>query len=364
MRSNTALLTKTSIRYRQVKYTDDGLQDAKDITEKEFAKVEQSGKGKLGDDIVWTRHFNSDNKYAYTEAQIVGSELQDLLKAKLAHDPRLHFSNDNTKNEITMLSPFEPLLHIWTQLEKLAETECDAEEWSSLKGQFEELREKSKMALEKDALSPLENVEDRLRKAKKDLTTLLEHIRKTQEVSSYFSGLNASKTSRAVQFEYLWTLFPPGELVYATPFMRQPQIFIVKDSVSYIRFEKENESESKKRIWTLDCWSYDWDGKKLKRVPVTFKFENFQGARKVNTLPCYPLKYRDDALDPENEVLKKQLIERGKKFVDFCIKKAGKQMFDYDGEAISHGSGFQRLKNVSATVRMGGFVGELVLTWK
>jgi hypothetical protein len=210
VRSNTALLTKTSIRYRQVKYTDDGLQDAKDITEKEFAKVEQSGKGKLGDDIIWTRHLNSDNKYAYTEAQIVGTELQDLLKAKLAHDPRLRFSNDNTKNVITMLSPFEPLLHIWSQLEKLAETECDAEEWSSLKGQFEELREKSKMALEKDALSPLENVEDRLRKAKKDLTTLLEHIRKTQEVSSYFSGLNASKTSRAVQFEYLWTLFHPA----------------------------------------------------------------------------------------------------------------------------------------------------------
>jgi hypothetical protein len=326
------------------------LEDARDITEKEFAKVEQSGKGKHGDDIVWTRHFNSDNKYNYTEAQIVGTELQDLLKAKLAHDPRLHFSNDNTKNDLTMLSPFEPLLHIWTQLEKLVESESDAEEWNELKRQFEDLREKSKADAGRDALSPLEKVEDRLRKAKKDLTTLLEHIRKTQEVSSYFSGLNASKTSRTVQFEYLWTLFPPGELVYATPFMRQPQIFIVKESISYIRFDKESNSESKKRIWYLDCWSYDWDGKTLKRVPVTFKFEDFQGARKVNTLPCYPLRYRDDASDPENEALSKQLIERGKRFIDFCVKKAGKQMFDYDGDAISHGSGFQRLKNVGVQV--------------
>ena len=349
-RSTTELLTKTSIRYRQVKYTDDGLEDTRDITEKEFAKVEQSGKDKHGDDIVWTRHFNSDNKYNYTEAKIVGTELQDLLKAKLAHDPRLHFSNDDSNNNIIMLSPFEPLLHIWDQLEKLVEAECDEDEWNKLKDQLEEHREKNKPVVEKEVLSPLEKVEDRLRKARKDLTTLLEHIRKTQEVSSYFGGLNASKTSRTVTFEYLWTLFPPGELVYATPFMRQPQIFIVKDSISYIRFEKENDNESKKRIWTLDCWSYDWDGKKFKRVPVTFKFENFQGARKVNTLPCYPLRYRDDASDPENETLSKQLIERGKRYVDFCVKKAGKQMFDYDGDAISHGSGFQRLKNVGTQV--------------
>lgn len=346
VRSNSELLTTTSIRYRQVKYTDDGLEDARDITEKEFAKVEQSGTGKPGDDIVWTRHFNSDNKYNYTEAQIVGTELQDLLKAKLAHDPRLHFSNDNSKNDLTMLSPFEPLLHIWPQLEKLVETDHDAAEWSELKVQFDDLREKSKAGVGKEDSSPLEKVEDRLRKAKKDLTTLLEHIRKTQDVSSYFVGLNTSKTSRTVQFEYLWTLFPPGELVYATPFMRQPQVFIVKESISYIRFEKENNGDNKKnRVWALDCWSYDWDGKKLKRVPVTFQFEDFQGARKVNTLPCYPLKYRDEASDPENEVLSRQLIERGKKFVDFSVNKAGKQMFDYDGDAINHGSGFQKLKN-------------------
>jgi len=37
---------------------------------------------------------------------------------------------------------------------------------------------------------------------------------------------------------------------------------------------------------------------------------DFKGARKINTLPCYPLKYH-----AEEATLRTQLIERGKKFV-------------------------------------------------
>ncbi|CAI6341094.1 unnamed protein product [Periconia digitata] len=350
-RSHTQLLESTSIRYRQVKYTDDGLEDARDISEKEFAKVEQSGKAKEGDDIVWTRHFTNENKYDHTEALIVGSELQNLLKAKLSHDPRLHFANDGDNNDLTILSPFEPILHIWTELGKLAGSEIDSEEWTGIRSRFEESAKtasKSRMSV----TVRLSTTDERLRKAKKDLTTLLDHIRATQEVSSYLnSGLEASQTSGTIQFEFLWTLFPPGELVYATPFMKQPQLFIVKESLSYIEYERgdnRGDREQGKRLaryWYLDCWSYDWDGKKYNRVPLTLKFDNFQGARKINTLPCYPLKYRDDRDDPDNVKLKEKLVSRGKLFVNYCERKRGKQMLDYEGEAISHGSGFQKLKD-------------------
>lgn len=145
----------------------------------------------------------------------MGAELQNLLKATLSYDPRLHFATDSgtSNNDLTILSPFEPILHLWTELEKLASTEIDAEEWTPIRAKFEE----SAKAPEKGSLSlsvRLSTTEERLRKAKKDLTTLLDHIRATQEVSSYLnSGLEASQTSGTIQFEYLWTLFPPGELV-------------------------------------------------------------------------------------------------------------------------------------------------------
>ncbi|PVH93368.1 P-loop containing nucleoside triphosphate hydrolase protein [Periconia macrospinosa] len=349
-RSHTQLLESTSIRYRQVKYTDDGLEDARDISEKEFAKVEQSGKAKEGDDIVWTRHFTNENKYDHTEALIVGTELQNLLKVKLSHDPRLHFPNEGENNDLTILSPFEPILHIWTDLEKLVGSELDSEEWADIRARFEESA-KATPNMKMTLSVRLSTTDERLRKAKKDLTTLLGHIRATQEVSSYLnSGLEASQTSGTIRFEYLWTLFPPGELVYATPFMKQPQIFIVKESLSYIEWERDNnrgdrdQNKRTQKFWYLDCWSYDWDGRKYNRVPITLKFDNFQGAKKINTLSCYPLKYREDRDDPDNEKLKEKLIARGKLYVDYCERKQGKQMLDYEGDAISHGSGFQKLK--------------------
>lgn len=150
--------------------------------------------------------------------------------------------------------------------------------------------------------------------------------------------------------------------------MKQPQIFIVKESLSYIEYERNDnrgdreQNKRAQRYWHLDCWSYDWDGKKYSRVPITLKFDNFQGARKINTLPCYPLKYRDDRDDPDNKNLKEKLIERGKLFVSYCERKPGKQMLDYDGDAISHGSGFQKLKTSNQQVRLrntANFLGKM-----
>ncbi|KAF2868194.1 hypothetical protein BDV95DRAFT_580481 [Massariosphaeria phaeospora] len=86
-----------------------------------------------------------------------------------------------------------------------------------------------------------------MHKARTDLATLLSHIRATQEVTSSFGGLEASNTSQIVQFEYLWTLFPPGELVYSTVFMKRPQVFIVKDSSSYIERDGDDSRDKEQR---------------------------------------------------------------------------------------------------------------------
>ncbi|KAF1994266.1 P-loop containing nucleoside triphosphate hydrolase protein [Amniculicola lignicola CBS 123094] len=354
-RTNTELLRTTNIRYRHVKYTDDGLENAQEVSEKEFSKVEQSGKAKAGDDLVWTRKFTKDNKYDYTEVQVVSTELQDLLRVVLSHDPRLHFSSDSSRNEISLTSPFEPLIHVWETVQKLEAAECDAPEWKALKDELAELdmqraKDRRKSLVSETPETPPLSAAEKLVKARVDLTTLLRHIRSTQGVSSFISGLDSSKAG-TVEFEYLFTIFPPGELVYSTVFMKQHQIFIVKESRSFIINQGPNPNNDddsgrdRKRTWYLDCWSYDWNGKEFNRIPVEFKFDSFQGARKINTLPVYPLRYRDDSADPENVILRKNLIERGKLFREYCLAKPGFQMFNYEGDAISHGSGFQRLKS-------------------
>ena len=54
----------------------------------------------------------------------------------------------------------------------------------------------------------------------------------------------------------------------------------------------------------------EYDGKTFGMGTMEVQVEQFKGPRKISSLACYPLKYHKEA-----ELLKKQLVERGKKFV-------------------------------------------------
>ncbi|KAG8407410.1 hypothetical protein J3458_020888 [Metarhizium acridum] len=166
---------------------------------------------------------------------------------------------------------------------------------------------------------------------------MLSRVRNTPELRSYFNSLDRDTKARSFQFDYLWTIFPPGEVVYSTVFLREPQLFIVKGG-----YESSDSERDKKRVWKLICWSYDWNGRTFNRVPVKFCFEEFQGFRATETLVAYPLK-----IMPKESIDKLvfQLRRRGERFRDLCTKKRGEQMFDYEGETITHGAGFQKLGN-------------------
>ena len=54
----------------------------------------------------------------------------------------------------------------------------------------------------------------------------------------------------------------------------------------------------------------EYDGKTFGMGTMEIQVEQFKGPRKISSLACYPLKYHKEA-----DSLKKQLVERGKKFV-------------------------------------------------
>jgi hypothetical protein len=186
----------------------------------------------------------------------------------------------------------------------------------------------------------------------------MELVRSSPDIETYLSAIRTANTNRTVHFENLWTIFPPGDLVYAMPFMKESQIFIVKECGTHATDVSDSGRTNKdaRKVWDLHCWSYDWDGKHFTRVPVMFRFEEFTGAKVINTLHCHPLRYRFPAGDPnsERDKFEADLIERGKLFRKYCARTTGEQMIYYEGDTISHGSGFQRLKNKSKQVRTSG----------
>lgn len=62
--------------------------------------------------------------------------------------------------------------------------------------------------------------------------------------------------------------------------------------------------------YSVDLRMMDYDGEKFGMATANVEIDSFKGAQSISKLPLRPMKYH-----PEAEKLKKEMIERGKKFV-------------------------------------------------
>lgn len=80
----------TKIRFRTIRYKDDGVEDIQESSDNEALKVDSAAKPKDSPDIIWTKRFGEDRKYKWSEVQVLSIELRDIFRVQFAHDPRLH----------------------------------------------------------------------------------------------------------------------------------------------------------------------------------------------------------------------------------------------------------------------------------
>lgn len=286
------------------------------------------------------RNFGSGDKYEYSVITVEDDGLRALLLHVLAHHPWL-----SHRATVAFVSLYEPLVHNWSLLNAFANNDPSNRAVSELHYQLKSSSISSAGA-SGSLLAPLSGA-GKLEKATADLKLLLDEVRKTPKLESYFSGIREmQEKTNTVTFEYLWTIFPPGELVFSSAFMERPQAFIVKFSDSdYMR-----DSGSGK-AWILDCWTYDWNGTTFCRAPVEFSFENFKGTKSITSLSCYPLKFHrptsDDVsstgVSDSGEAIRQSLIKRGERFRELCLKRKGRQMFDYEGDLLARGTGVRKI---------------------
>jgi len=294
----------------------------KEISPKSRAKIlvnrtdPQTGerKDQLFNDSSPTTSQATDTSYAFTlrknvyenaeenegEIDIADRDLWELLKGLLGHYPYHIFQGP----PVTLNSPYEPLILYWEKLEQAT-------------------KEKPKNDNDKQARLDLKLLLDIIASASGDL-----------KLDKYFKIRDSNKEQKSVTFETLWTLFPPGALVYGKPFQGQDQVFIVQDCIRpwpYFRRGLPREQAS----WILLCWTYDWDGKMFKRMSLKLEFEHFDGHKPITSLPYYPFE-----LNEQHALIKDRLIEQGVKYRQFCTATQGSRMFEYSGEAIFVKKGF------------------------
>lgn len=188
---------------------------------------------------------------AESELEIVGKELHDLLQEKLMHHPYHMILGD------TMSAPFEPLIQNWDKLERVAS-------------------------------KPGKDEKDQI--ARSDLKLLLDTIKDGADsrLDDYFKIRDSLKASKSITYDTLWTIFPPGTLVYSAPFLKLDQIFIVHDNRRTWPMSSGSRS-SKTSSWSLKCWTYDWNGTAFQRYGIDLFIEEFSGAKPISSLAVHPM---------------------------------------------------------------------------
>ncbi|KAF2011401.1 P-loop containing nucleoside triphosphate hydrolase protein [Aaosphaeria arxii CBS 175.79] len=122
-----------------------------------------------------------------------------------------------------------------------------------------------------------------------------------------------------ITFDLLWTLFPPNTPIYSRDnLLKDDQVFKLQQGT----YECRNGS----KFFAIKARCISHDGENLGWVDHELEIADFVGARKVQNLPYFPLKYHSDP-----KALSSELIERGKKFLD--MTKA--TYMEYNGPAIA-----------------------------
>lgn len=108
-----------------------------------------------------------------------------------------------------------------------------------------------------------------------------------------------------ITFDMIWALWKPGTLVYTATYgcHDEPRVFKVD-------MAEKHYSMARGDFYWVEGKYFEYDGKRFGHGSMSIDIPDFQGARKITSLSCYPLNYHKNETE-----LRKTLVERGKKFV-------------------------------------------------
>ncbi|KAF2121017.1 P-loop containing nucleoside triphosphate hydrolase protein [Lophiotrema nucula] len=148
---------------------------------------------------------------------------------------------------------------------------------------------------------PKENDTVETKEARNALIDLLELIRTSYRLESYFRIFrDLIKSNRKIKFEYLWTLFSHGAKVYARSYMNELQMFQVRSC----------PEPPHKRKFSLILSAFDWDGSQFTTYSYDFHIKEFSGEKPISSLEVFPIEYYEADGPYDDTQLQLRLKER------------------------------------------------------
>ncbi|KAI9894017.1 MAG: hypothetical protein M1814_004787 [Vezdaea aestivalis] len=138
------------------------------------------------------------------------------------------------------------------------------------------------------------------------LKLLLKYI--DEDYTDVRKRLHPMLESGQISFDLLWALFKPNSIAYTTTYgsTEVPRAFKIESAAK--------ESSFMRGTWYSVTGRYlEFDGEIFGIGTTYVDVDQWKGSKKVTSLPCYPLKYHKT-----EAATRKQLIERGRKFVSLA----------------------------------------------
>ena len=236
---------------------------------------------------------NNPNKTNHDEIVLQSLTLQRLFCAACPNLEPPRDKNDFETTNLILRSPFVEFIWNWDALEAASKSTGD------------------------------DSLEDAA--AKVDLRQLMDLLRKTN-LEAYFKrreSFSGESASASVPYEYLWTIFPKGTMVYGKSYQDDLQLFEVVGCslpVDPGTFDPKNPARyTKNKFWVFAA-AFDWDGSKFRVFEYEFCFQKSSRQEPpVHTLKVFPTTYYQDEMGNRNDhKLRKDLTERGRKFWQLC----------------------------------------------
>ncbi|KAL1859755.1 hypothetical protein VTK73DRAFT_7490 [Phialemonium thermophilum] len=224
------------------------------------------------------KHYNPKGEPGTTVLYVNAQPLRQLLRDVIGDYP----SDPIDVEDVQIHADYEPLFHYRKQIES-----------EGLK----------RFAADDESLNQLRLL----------VSWIKTHFEK--EISAYEKCVSGDL--RAIAYDHLWTLYPPGTVVW-TKFLNQNRAIRVEET----NYDDADEEEPGMRITAKFI---DFDGETLGWRPIQLTIPRYSGIRLLHDMHVLPMDLHRDA-----ETLRKELLDRGRLFETYV----GQHLMEYDGMAI------------------------------
>ena len=233
---------------------------------------------------------NNPNKTNYDEVELTSLALQRLYCATCPTRTPLSDGDGFEPSSMVIKSPFVTFIWFWDDLEAASKLTDD------------------------------DTLDDAAAKA--DLKQVMSLIRKSN-VEPYFKmrdAFNGDSASASIPYEYLWTIFPKGTLVYGKSYQDELQLFEVASCNLPDTSETKNPAMFTRKEFRVSVAAFDWDGFKFRVMEYDFWIpRDSKQEIPVHALKVFPTTYyRDEMGNRNDQKMRMDLTERGRKFWQLC----------------------------------------------